>query len=257
MEEAQAQMQALGDKRYTSAEFVDDYRLLVTFESSNGDPLRVLLMDTEKDVGGGTPVQTSFCLPHCFNSDKSPSILLERGAHRPSSAGYLTPFYQDSTQRIAVLDTFHPFPYLVFPVEALLKLARDHEGCEVEWEGWKKHVVFPYVKFDFADAWVSGCRLFLFKSHRNTKMEVYDFSMRGHARHLREETHSKLGVVKRLQPTRVKLCPPWRREYVFDMYGGYDSILFFQVSALRLSLITRLNDFVACCCLVYGRRRQD
>ena len=234
-EEAQVQMQVLGDKPYIFAEFVDDYRLLVTVASSNNNPPCVLLIDTEKDAER-TPVQTLFRLHSCCITT-APSLLLERGAHKPSSTEYLTPFYRDPTQRIAVLDMIYPFPYLVFPVEALLKLARCHEGCEVEWEGWKKHVVFPDVEYGLADAWVSGCRLFRFRKHKNTEMEVCDFSMRGRAiGRLGEETVPELGVVKRLQPTRVKLSLPWRLRDKFDVYGGHDSILFFGVSALRLSL---------------------
>ena len=233
--EVQAHMQALENSRYKHPEFVDDYRLLLVLMPATNAPLCLLLIDTEKDVGGGIPVHTSFRLSPHFDIVKHPSLFLERGAHKPSSTDYLTPFYQDPTQRIAVLVMFHRFSYLVFPIEALLKLARNHEGREIGWDGWKKHVTLPSLQYCSADAWVSGCRFFRFNDGPDVEIEVYDFSIRGRVRHQREKTYWYMGAVKCLQATRAKLHIQWHPNDVFVIGGGRGSIVFYRVSALRLS----------------------
>ena len=240
-------MQALENNSYTCPEFVDDYRLLVVLTPADDAPPCILLLDTENDVGGGMPVQTLFHLPSHWTTTKPLSLFLERGAHKPSSTDYLAPFYQDPTQRIAVFDTFNQFPYLVFPVETLLKLARDRGGCEVEWDRWNKHVAFfpslRYGRYDPADTWVSGCRFFRFRNTPDAEIEVYDFSVRGRIRHQSEQTDSHLGVVKCLQPTRAKQHIPWCRDpdNFFVIGGGRESVVFYRVSALRVSHAARLN----------------
>ena len=243
-EEVQGLSQVLKDKCWGSAEFVDDYRLLAIFTTS-GDgfdgPPCVLLIDTEKAVGG-TPAQTSFHLPPCF-SPTSPTLLLGRGGHKPSPTDRLTPFYQDPTQRIAVLNIegFH-IAYLAFPVETLLELAKGNEGCEIEWDGWKTHAILPSTEPGLAEAWVSGCRFFHFKPGPDAGIEVYDFSARGLFGRLSQQAMSGMGVVNCLQPTGVKLLLPYHSNDVHVMDGDRESIVFFHVSALRLSLTTRLND---------------
>ena len=172
----------------------------------------------------------TFRLPH--QHTKSPSLFLERGAHKPSSTDYLTPFYQDPTQRIAVLDMFHQF-HLAFPVEALLKLARDHGGRDIEWDRWKKHVALPSVQYA-TYAWVSGCRFFRFRNDPDAEIEVHDFSRRGRIRHQSERSDSYLA-------TRANLHIQWRPNGFFFIGGGRESVVFYQVCALRLPHTARLN----------------
>ena len=203
-------------------------------------------MDTEKDVGEGTPVQTLFHLPPFFVTAGSPSLLLERGAHKPILTEPLAPFYQDPTQRIAVLDVWNSYISLAFPIEALLKLARDRGECEIKWDGWKEHVVFsPAHESGNVNAWVSGCRLFRFNTMPNTHIEVYDFSARGRAGLESERTSQGLGTVRRLQPIKVKMRSLRNPTRSIHGCGGRKSIVFIksgQVSVLQFPLTTRLND---------------
>ena len=233
-------MQALENDGYTCPEFIDDYRLLFVFTPETNAPLCLLLIDTEDDVEGGMPVQTLFHFPSNWITAEPPSLFLERGAHKASSTDDLTPFYQDPTQRIAVLDMFDQLPYLVFPVEALMKLARDHGGREIEWDEWKKHVTFPSHPYNIPIfQWVSGCRFFCFVNGQDVSdVEVYDFSIRGRVLHQSNQTDSHPGMVKPLQATRVTLPIPWSFAVVGD---GRESVVFFQVSELRLSHTARLN----------------
>ena len=232
-------MQAFRNDHYACPEFVDDYRLLIVLT----DQPRLLLIDTKQDMEGGIPVQTFFHLPSNLVTRESPSLFLESGVHKPSSTDYLTPFYQDPTQRIAVLRIFCRYPYLVFPVEALLELARDHEGHEIEWDGWKKHVALPSFLDNYIDFHlVSGCRFFRFRYEPDEAVEVYDFSIRGRVRHQNEQSDSYIGAVKCLQATaRVKIPFPYRPNDIFVIGGGRESVVFHQVSALRLSHTARLN----------------
>jgi hypothetical protein len=191
-------------------EFIDDYRLLVTLGPSKDDPLCVVLMDTEKDMGG-VPAQTSFQLSPYFYDPGYPSLLLERGAHKPSPSERLAPFHQDPTQRIAAL-TYFP-RYLVFSVEALVRLSEGREGCEIGWDEWKEHVVIPSIRqSDLVGAWVSGCRLFCITSPGHgpdARMEVYDFSKKGRVEHLSEEDHPDLDGVRCLSFAGANAQLPW------------------------------------------------
>jgi len=222
---------ALENDRYTSPEFVDDYRLLVILTPLKDDAPCVLLMDTEKDVGGA-PMQTSFRLSPYFSFARRPSLLLERGVHKPSPTEYLSPFYQDPAQRIAVLDmrpgTWYSFPYLIFRVEVLLKLAGDREGCEIEWDGWKKHAFFTTTPNGFADVWVSGCRFFRFKNAPTPTIDIYDFSTRGRVGRLSKQIDSDLGAVECLRPTRAKLPTTRRLDDFIVVGGGRESIVFYK-----------------------------
>lgn len=231
-------MQRLENERYTSAEFVDDYRLLALLKVPGDDfydpPPRVLLISTEKGIGG-VPAQTSFHLPPYFSPAKHPTIRLERGGHKPSPTDRLTPFYQDPTQRIAVLDMRCPLPYLAFPVEALVGLSRDHEGHEIEWDGWKKHAIIPSIEPGPADTWVSGCRLYHLKPNPNAVIKIYDFSVRGRVGRLGGWNSPDLGVMKCLQSTGAELTFESISPDLHVLGGRRESFMFFYVSALCLS----------------------
>jgi len=224
----------LKDERYHSLEFIDDYRLLVSLRASRDGLACVVLMDTEKGTGG-TPAQMTFHLPTCFRDFADPYLLLDRGTHKPTSAECLAPFHQDHTQRIAALFIPYSIGYLVFSVEALLRLAGVHEGCEIGWDEWKKHVVIPSVSEEgLLDACISGCRLFCITNrggldYPDTGMEVYDFSIQGRAKYLSEQTNAYLGGVGQLASTGVVAQLP--RE-PFDMGGSCGNVVFIDVSVL-------------------------
>jgi hypothetical protein len=224
-------------------EFIDDYQLLVALKSSKDGLLCVVLMNT-KEYTGGVPAQTSFQLSPYFDRFRSPSLLLERGVHKPSLSKHLAPFHQDLTQRIAAL-TFSS-DRLVFSVEALVQLSEGHEGCEIGWDEWKKHVVIPYIfEPDGFCTWVSECRFFHITSAGHgpgARMEMYDFSKKGRVEHLSGEDHSDLDGVRRLSPTGVNAQLPWDLDDTFDINGSHESFIVFRVSVLHLYLATGLND---------------
>jgi len=174
------------DDYYHTVEFIDDYRLLVSIGTTMENPPRIVLVDTEKSVGEA-PVQTPFHLPSHFDGIEWLHILLERGSHEPSPAEYLAPFHRDPTQRIAAVKV-SPFGYLVFRLEELLKLVEGHEGHDIPWDEWNDHVFlpsFPQRTFTLFRVWISGSRLFSVTSTMeyglDAQMEVYDFSIQGHA----------------------------------------------------------------------------
>jgi hypothetical protein len=224
-------------------EFIDDYRFLVTLGPFEDDITHVVLMDTEKDMGG-VPAQTSFQLSPYFCAFGRPSLLLERGAHKPSPSERLAPFYQDPTQRIAALTYLSG--YLVFSVETLVRLSKGREGYEIGWDEWTEHVVAPSIpQSDLLGIWVSGCRLFCITSPEDdidARMEVYDFSRKGCVEYLSEEDHPDLDGVKFLPFAGADVQLPWDVDELVDTNGSHESVMFFCVSVLHLHLGTRLND---------------
>ena len=240
----QAPMQTLQNDRFHSVDFFDDYRLLAILESPC-----IVLMDTE-NAAGGAPVQTLFHLPPHFGDFEYPPLLLEQGAYKPPPAESLAPFHQDPAQWIVALSMPDHPGYLVLPVEALLKLAEDREGCEIGWDEWKHHVVIPSIRQqDLDEIWVSGCRLFSVTSAvpsedvgSDVRMEVYDFSIQGRAKYLTERVNADLGGVRYMAPTGANLQLPWEIVDLRNVNGGQDSIVFVHVRILLSFLTTRLND---------------
>ena len=182
---AQAYTQEFEEERCRAVEFMDDHRLLVSLESRQDAPSSLVLMDTGKFVGG-VPVQTSLRLSRHFDSFGIQPLRLERGMHKPSPAESLVPFYNDPAQRIIVLETQS---YLVLCVGLLLEILESRGGSEVGWDEWKRHVFTPSTSHIqeshqvalTAEAWVSGCRLFLSYSvgpGQDFQMEVYNFTHR-------------------------------------------------------------------------------
>jgi hypothetical protein len=203
-------MQELEYGHYESAEFIDDYRLLITLKPrANGRP-SLVLMDTGRAMGG-TPIQTTFHFPSHFTI--SPSLISERGMHQPSPAECLAPFHQDPAQRIIVLHLRYELPYLALRVGALLELFKNREGTKVAWDGWKDRVVIPSRPRGIwtPDAVrVSGCRLIYFWSTdggSGYEMEVFDSSMRGLAKCSMQWTNRWVGTKTYLPPAggRVRI----------------------------------------------------
>ena len=187
-------------------------------------------------------MQTSFQLPAYFCGREQPSILLERGMHKPSTAECRTPFYPDRSQRIVALSMLETYTCLAFSVEALLRLAEGREGYKIGWDGWKNHVVIPSLPDAFfVGVCISGCRLFSTVSsgdRTGTEMEVYDLSMHGRAKYLNEEFDADLGEVRFLAPTGACRKLPWDS---IDVDGGHDSVVFLDVS-VPLSYVMRSSD---------------
>ena len=242
-------------------EFIDDNRLLVSLWKLESDLPCVVLVGAEKDIGGD-PAQMSFQFSPNFSFLEYPSLLLECGAHKPPPVEHLVPFYQNSPQRIAVLAIPGRLCYLVVLVEALMKLAEGREGCEIGWDEWKEHLVIPSIhQPDLVNIRVSGCRLFCVTSQGHSpvvSVEVYDFSKKGRAEYLGERAHPDPGGVKYLSSTGVYLKLPCETLELIDTDGGCDSVIFFAVSVLHLSLATRLNDtlYVRPICISPRRMRK-
>ena len=172
-------------------------------------------------------------------------LLLEYGAYKRSPAECLAPFFRDRTQRIAALVT-HNLSYLVFPVEALLRLARSREGGEIEWDEWKIHVDIPLFVgcACWPRVWISGCRLFSLTFQEKGKLEMYDFSVRGRTKYLRGQADADLGGVRYLASTGVNAWLPWGIDGLFNVNGGHDSIAFLCVRVLLFSCGMILSDVV-------------
>ena len=224
-------------------EFVDNYRLFVCTERLPcKDPSCIVLIDTEK-CGGGVPVQTTFQLPPCLDRSCLLHILLEHGGHDPPPAESRAPFNQDPTQRILALAMPHTVGYLIFRVEAFLKLLEGHEGSAIRWDEWKSCVAIPSFNREYgqrAIVWVSGSRLFCLKQADPSPgacMKVYDFSAQGRAKYLSEQVNEKLGGIKYLLPTEVDGWAPWNVKKLYDANGGHDGVVLYRVSIAAFSFI--------------------
>ena len=179
-------------------------------------PGALVVLDTEKDMGG-TPIQTNFCFPPIFSYAGEPSLILERGVHKPSPAESLAPFYPDPTQRIIALDTHSRPQFLVLRVETLLKLVKDRGGTDIGWEEWKNHAVIPTRSPRSSPAcrgiYVSGCRLFFnyfTSSGPYCRMEAFDSSMQGRTKRLSERTIGGYGAVTLLSSTGLRARFPMK-----------------------------------------------
>ena len=186
-------------------------------------------------------------MPHLFPWFWAPVSSHGTGHAQTIPRGAPGPFHQDHTQRIAVLFTLYPRGHLVFPVEALLRLAEGREGCKIGWDEWKIHAVIPSIPGpDLVQVWVSGCRLFCINLAVTGKVEVEacDFSIQGRAKYLTEQANEDLGGVRCLVSIGTNVQLPWETDEIFDINGGHDSAVFFRVSVLLFSCTMRLSDVV-------------
>ena len=172
-------------------EFIDEYRLLISFRSTIVDPLpSLVLMDTERETGGN-PIQTTFRLP----GFRWPTFISDSGVHTPFPAVSPAPFHQDPSQRLIVLDLRTYPSYLVLQVEKLLKLSRDREGTDVRWNEWKDHITVPWTSQSCwirgpRTVYVSGCFLTFVNpaaGDAGVEMEVFDFGVKGRTRRFCKE----------------------------------------------------------------------
>ena len=229
---AQGLVQEVEEDRYDTAVFIDDYQLLVGLGSMCTTAPCLVLIDTEKGVGG-TPRHTRFHLSPRFAGLGRLSLVLEQGAHKPSAAESLAPFHQDPSQRIVALDLqCAPYP-LVLQVGALLELKNRGEA-DIEWDEWKSLVAFPHFQSDHentSETWVSGCRLFSLCSVNylvGLHLDMHDFNMRGDSGCLYEEDEELYGDLKTLGHTEGREEVP--RDETIGSRCGNGSIIFFTVS---------------------------
>ena len=226
-------VQEVDEDHCDTAEFIDDYQLLVGLGSTrSGGPPCLVLIDTEEGVGG-THRQTRFHLAARFANFGRLSFVLEEGAHKPSAAESLAPFHQDPSQRIVALNVgYAPYP-LVLQVGALLELKNRGEA-DIEWDEWKSHVAFPHFRSDHEDTsetWVSGCRLFSLCSVEylaKTQLDMHDFNMRGDSDCLYEEDEELYGELQTLDDTEGREEVPGDEIIGSRCVNG--SIIFFTVS---------------------------
>lgn len=257
--QAQAFVQELRENRCDDVEFIDDYRLLVILRRTWREPPSLLLVDTEKIVGGA-PVKTIFHLSAHFYPE---SYLLQvRGMHNPSPAESLAPFYRDPTQRIAALPLRRSLGFLVFRVGALLELTESHEGSKIQWDEWKGCVVMPSIDVDPEDilgAWVFGCRLFYIISTGSSlgaEMKVFDFSIQGRANYLSEQVNAGLGGIRCLSP--IDAGAQVSRFRLLYANGNNDGVILTYVSVtLSCALRGSTNWALACCCSAAPQRHRQ
>ena len=217
-------------------EFIDDYRLLVSLDSTADTPPSLVVMDMEKGAEG-VPMQTFFHLSPWFINSETLSHSLEPGMHKRSPEESLAPFHQDPTQRIVVLDSPATVHYLVLRVGALLELLENREGSDIAWDDRKSDVAIAFLKHNrLSQYWVSGCRFF---STTGIHMEVHDFSVRGRTKYLSEQVNEEFGV-RYLLPTELRVEIEW--ELVHSPQSGHDSIVFRRVGVkTAYSLRVKLN----------------
>lgn len=199
-----------------------------------------MLIDTEKNIEE-SPTQTFFLLHPRIGDFGHIDLRLEQGAHEPSSAEPPTPFHQDPSQRIAVLEAKRAPYYLIFSVGALLKVG-NCGGSEIGWDEWKSCVVIPDLDLDqliCSDVWVLGSRLFsIYQQDPSSyvQMGVHDFSVQGRAKYSNKSLNGELGGLRYLSSTGIEVQFPWGED-VLKLYGGHDSVLFHTVSVVVLLYI--------------------
>ena len=150
-------------------------------------PPRLAPLNTEQTVDDPKLAQTTFWLDSReVRYVEAPGLYIDQSRHEPTpEEDSLTPFYQDSSQRILAIDVFQRKSVFVVKTEVLLELARGRGGMELEWGQWRTCVV-KILSHESRCFWVSGPRLFtVHRSVRRTsdpRVHAYDFSPRAFAR---------------------------------------------------------------------------
>jgi len=195
-----------------------------------------------------TLAQTTFYLNVQEHSDQGLIYLhLDQGGYKPSpEERSFAPFFQASSQPVLVVSLSWCNIVFVVKTDALLRLARERRGTELQWEQWKSHAVEVQLGGRGAAVWVSGPRFFcVYRAGGGIWLEVHDFSPRASARHMRTTTGQD-GAVRQMarKPTMRKLClPPNTRGLRFPG-GGHDSIAFPMVNALPAPQIQNLTQLL-------------
>ena len=95
--------------------------------------------------GGGRDPCANVVLPLPLFPWLWTSISSEQGAYKSSPLESIAPFHQDPAQCIVMLSMTYADCYLIFQVEALLRLAEDCKGSEIKWDEWKSIVIIPHI----------------------------------------------------------------------------------------------------------------
>ena len=200
-------------------------------------PPRLVLLNTEQEVDEPKLAQTTFWFDsHENRYMETFSLHLDQGGHEPThEEDSLAPFCRDPSQRILALEFHQDIYVFVLKTEVLLELAREHGGAELEWEQWRTHVIEVLLPSDTASLWASGPRLFCLRHAEQWRdemswLDVYDFSRRASARHMREVAYDNAGVTRQMGPSVERHRVPWRADTVHLANGGHDSIIFVEVN---------------------------
>ena len=206
---------------YRSVKFVDDRWLaLVHTSRTPGIPPSLVLLNTDQTMTDDpTLAQTTFHFDPDHSGANVVQLNLDEGGHEPSlEESSFAPFYQAASQRMLAIDLRRCNLVFVVKIDALLRLAEEWGGTDLQWGQWKVHT----VEVQLGDrpgvaVWISGPRLFCTYRTDGIWQEVYDFSPRASARRM-ETTTDRDGVVRQLvrQPNMQKLRyvsrgPPCRR----------------------------------------------
>ena len=131
-------------------------------------------------------------------------------------------------------------------VEVLLKLAREQEGADVEWEQWRALVVVVDVGVNFESSlYVSGSRLFSIEwdtespdeSSDVSWMDVLDFNPRESARYVEAVSPGTQGFTwEILRPSGSDMDSfelPWNIDLIQFSNCGNDSLVYLVVRIPR------------------------
>jgi len=207
-----------------------------------------VLFNTEQTpIDHPTLVQTTFHFDPREHFDVDGIRLqLDQGGYEPSpEEASLAPFYQDASQRVLVVEFYSYESAFVMKVEALLELAREQGGADLEWEQWNAHVVEIQTRGGIV-LWVSGPRVFCIcrteQANEETWMNVHDFSPREFARCVETVTNSRDGMFLRRvgwPPSVEKHHLPWHAPTIQFSDGGHDSIVLLLVNLPRSPNLTK------------------
>jgi hypothetical protein len=210
----------------------------VLVDSDQEDPPRLQIFDT-KQATITEPTRTSFFFPTAYMNAPTLSLSSEPCGHIPSPDELMTaPFYSDPSQRILSLYFGQYDACFAVNAELLLGLAREREGQDVGWEEWGAHTIEIGGLNRLAHIWVSGCRLFCILSddvygEDLLRLQIYDFSHAGRAKHLRTlDSVSEGGGTRWISPSLHGYGLPWGVLDLWDVTVGHDSIFFCVVSIL-------------------------
>ena len=157
-------VQDLGNRPYLSATFVDDFWLVLVVDARAPLMLpELVFLDTNQTtIDGGELAQTTFYLDHYQHGNSKAVFVSDLGGHGPSCEDdTFAPFYPDASHRLLVIEFMGTGCLFVMKTEALLRLAREREGEELQWGEWKAHVTRISTDVDTRKLWVSGPRLCL------------------------------------------------------------------------------------------------
>lgn len=225
---------------------MDDHLLCLLSESTREGLQTLQIFDTER----GTivnPIQTTFYFPpDC--AAYGGCLHLDPCSHIPSPYELASAlFFPDPSQRVlsVLANSYHGL--CAINTELLLRLAREWEGQNFEWEKWSPHTTWvPFPQGHVQYICVSGCRLLFIETdkdgsvgeHGRTSgplyLRLYDFSQGGRAKHPPAQDVTDAGRGLRwLSPSSKRPLHLDNRD-VRDLTLGHDSIVFRTVSIFIL-----------------------